>query len=60
MADSNQNGYTLIDAPVIEYSSVVDILAWIGELEALPVRPEVDDALEEARKMLDIARREGG
>jgi hypothetical protein len=45
-------GYILIDPPVGPYSSDKAIKEWITELEMYPDRPEVQEAIREAREWL--------
>lgn len=51
----NETGHILIDPPVSAYSDPGEIRAWIRELEAMPDRPEVRTALDEAREMLRVS-----
>ena len=47
MPDDRDVGYILIDPPVGPYSPVSDIKACIVELERMPKRPEVIQAIRE-------------
>jgi hypothetical protein len=50
------DGYILIDPPVGQFSSEEDILAWIEELNSFPDRPEVREAITDAKKILQCKR----
>ncbi|MCW8889924.1 MAG: hypothetical protein OQL20_04615 [Sedimenticola sp.] len=54
--DQSEDGYILIDPPVSAYSSEKEILDWIVELKKLPNRVEVEEALEDAKRMLRASR----
>lgn len=46
-------GYILIDPPVGYFSPKAEIEAWIAKLEDMPANPEVIQALESAKRLLN-------
>jgi len=55
MENDPNKGYILIDAPVGPFHPSGDIKAWIKELEAMPDKPEVKSALNDANRWLKDA-----
>lgn len=52
--NSEDVAYILIDPPVTPFSSEKDILAWIEELKTYPDRPEVREAILQAKEYIKM------